>query len=54
VQKNPCLLLEEIEGNLLHGIKININAAGMANGIRNAKDGETNFGPDRRDIDNVK
>lgn len=45
VQENPKLELTELEGNLLNGNKIEINASGMTrNSLRNEKDGETRFG----------
>lgn len=44
VQENPLIDLEEIEGNLLCGRKIRINASGSETGLRHRKDGYTFFG----------
>ena len=43
IKNSPKLILEEIDGNLFNGKKIEINAGGMAEG-RNKKDGFTIFG----------
>lgn len=43
ISKASTIILEEINGNLLNGRKIEINAAGMVGG-RNKKDGFTIFG----------
>jgi len=43
ISKASTIILEEINGNLLNGQKIEINAAGMVGG-RNKKDGFTIFG----------
>jgi hypothetical protein len=45
IQENLKLELTEIEGNILDGRLITINAAGMTSGsLRNAKDGYSYFG----------
>jgi hypothetical protein len=43
IKNSPKLILEEIDGNLFNGKKIEINAGGMVEG-RNKKDGFTIFG----------
>lgn len=43
IKNSPRLILEEIDGNLFNGKKIEINAGGMVEG-RNKKDGFTIFG----------
>ena len=43
IKNGPKLILEEIDGNLFNGKKIEINAGGMVEG-RNKKDGFTIFG----------
>ena len=43
IKTSPKLILEEIDGNLFNGKKIEINAGGMVEG-RNKKDGFTIFG----------
>ena len=42
INKSPILILKEIEGKILNGEEIKINAGGMING-RNKKDGVTVF-----------
>jgi hypothetical protein len=45
VEENPKLELKEIEGRMLEGNIIYINAAGMVNGgLRGERDGQTYFG----------
>lgn len=47
----PQLEIFEIEGNLLDGRNIRINADGMISGsLRNSKDGVTYFGPSRNRV----
>lgn len=44
VQENPQLELEELEGTLLNGQRIKINASGTESSLRNKRDGCTYFG----------
>jgi len=47
----PQLEMFEIEGNLLDGRNIKINADGMISGsLRNSKDGVTYFGPSKNRV----
>ena len=48
IKTSSKLILEEINGDLLNGAKIEINAGGMVNG-RNKKDGFTIFGQKKDD-----
>ena len=47
IKNSSTLILEEIDGKLLNGKKIEINAGGMVNG-RNKKDGFTIFGQNKK------
>jgi len=53
IQKANIILLEEIEGNLLRKQTLLINASGLMNGERNAKDGIVFFGNKLKKGDNV-
>lgn len=44
-KKAPKLLIEEIEGDIFNNNKLVINAMGLVNGQRKAKDGIVFFGP---------
>lgn len=45
IMDNPKLELKELEGNILEGKKIVINASGIASGgLRNCRDGYSFFG----------
>ena len=54
INENFKLKLEEIEGTLLDGQIIEMDASGMSNGgLRNAKDGETWFGTSKSENNKI-
>lgn len=50
IKSAPELLIEEIEGDILKNNKLVINAAGMVNGARKAKDGIVYFGTKYKNV----
>jgi hypothetical protein len=50
IQKNPTLLLEEIDGDILRNNKLMINAGGLLTGARNIKDGVAFFGTKLKNV----
>jgi hypothetical protein len=44
IENAKKLCLKDVEGDLLKGEKLYINAAGLQNGLRNMRDGHSFFG----------
>jgi hypothetical protein len=53
IKNAPTLILEELSGNILRGQKLHINAAGLINGLRKAKDGIAFFGKQLKKGDQI-